>query len=126
MKHPFKLMPMTSSHSPDVYLRSITHYTRLKGQKPIELWEKFKKPLESIDKKIVFWLFQMPSVFKCNDENLDRIVNFVNKASLGNNAVMEFRDPSWWSKRAIAKIENTGICFLFCGCPRTSYQTGKH
>jgi hypothetical protein len=46
--------------------RSITHYTRLKGQKPIELWKKFKKPLESIDKKILFWLFQMPSVFKCN------------------------------------------------------------
>ena len=97
--------------------RSITHFTRLKGQKPLELWEKFKKPLESIDKKIVFWLFQMPSVFKCNEENLDRITNFVNKASLGNTAVMEFRDPSWWGKRAITKIENIGVAFCSVDAP---------
>lgn len=97
--------------------QSITHYTRLEGQKPIELWKKFKNPLESIDRKILFWLFQMP-VFKCNDENLDRITNFVNKASLDNTAVMEFRDPSWWSGgRAITKIEKIGIAFCSVNAP---------
>ena len=59
----------------------------------------------------------MPSVFKCNEENLDRITNFVNKASLGNTAVMEFRDPSWWGKRAITKIENIGVAFCSVDAP---------
>jgi len=97
--------------------RSITHYTRLKGQKPVQLWEKFKKPLKSIDKRIMFWLFQMPSIFKCNDENINRIKNFVNKARLGNRAVMEFRDRSWWSRQAITEIENTGVSFCSVDAP---------
>lgn len=59
----------------------------------------------------------MPSVFKYNDENLDRITNFVNKTSLGNTAVMEFRDPSWWSKRAITEIENIGVAFCSVDAP---------
>ena len=72
--------------------RSITHYT-----KPIQLWKKFRHPLKSIDKRIIFWLFQMPSAFKYNVENVNRIRNFENIAKLGARAVIEFRDSSWWN-----------------------------
>lgn len=32
-------------------------------------------------------------------------------------AVMEFRDPSWWSKRAIAKIGYLGVAFCSVDAP---------
>jgi uncharacterized protein YecE (DUF72 family) len=40
----------------------------------------------------------MPSAFKYNVENVE--------------AVIEFRDSSWWSKQAIKEIES--ICVAFC------------
>jgi uncharacterized protein YecE (DUF72 family) len=96
--------------------RSITHYTRL-GEKSIRLWKRFKKPLKSIDKRIIFWLFQMPSSFKYSSENMDKIRNFEKKAKLGNKAVMEFRDSSWWEKRAINEIKSIGIAFCSIDAP---------
>jgi uncharacterized protein YecE (DUF72 family) len=96
--------------------RSITHYTRL-GEKSIRLWKRFKQPLKSIDKRIIFWLFQMPSSFKYSSENMDKIRNFEKKAKLGNKAVMEFRDSSWWEKRAINEIKSIGIAFCSIDAP---------
>jgi len=96
--------------------RSITHYTRL-GEKSIKLWKRFKQPLESIDDRISFWLFQMPSSFKYNDENMDKIKNFEDEAKLGNKAVIEFRDPSWWKKSAINEITHVGIAFCSVDAP---------
>jgi uncharacterized protein YecE (DUF72 family) len=97
--------------------RSITHYTKLKGEKPIQLWKKFRQPFKSIDKRIIFWLFQMPSAFKYNVENVNRIRNFENIAKLGARAVIEFRDSSWGSKQAIKEIENIGFAFCSVNAP---------
>jgi hypothetical protein len=47
-----------------------------------------QQPLKSIDKRIIFWLFQMPSAFKYNVENIDRIRNFESKAKLVSRAFM--------------------------------------
>jgi uncharacterized protein YecE (DUF72 family) len=85
--------------------RSITHYSRLKGNKSINLWKRFKKSLEPIEERVTFWLFQMPSTFKHNQENTERLRIFKNKADLNNKAVIEFRDPSWWSKSSIEELE---------------------
>jgi uncharacterized protein YecE (DUF72 family) len=98
--------------------RSITHYTKLKGEKPIQLWKKFRQPLKSIDKRIIFWLFQMPSSFKYKVENVNRIRNFENIAKLGTRAVIEFRDSSWWSKQAIKEIESIGVAFCSLDAPK--------
>jgi uncharacterized protein YecE (DUF72 family) len=98
--------------------RSITHYTKLKGEKPLQLWKKFRQPLKSIDKRVIFWLFQMPSAFKYNVENLDRIRDFESKAKLGSRAVIEFRDSSWWSKPAIKEIETLGAAFCSVDAPK--------
>ena len=102
--------------------RSITHYTKLKGEKPLQLWKKFQQPLKSIDKRIIFWLFQMPSAFKDNVENLDRIRNFESKAKLGSRAVIEFRDSSWWSKPAIKEMESIGVAFCSVDAPKLPTQ----
>ena len=105
--------------------RSITHYTKLKGSKSIELWKRFINTLESVSDKIEFWLFQLPANYKYSTENAGTIKSFFEKANIPNNnvdgkstlsqAVIEFRDSSWWRQvRAIAKI---GIVFCSVSAP---------
>ena len=95
--------------------RSITHYTRLKGERALQLWNNFSKTLYRINDKIDFWLFQMPSDYKYNEKNLETIRTFFEKTRLGNKAVVEFRDTSWWN--AIKQIENMGIVFCSVDAP---------
>jgi uncharacterized protein YecE (DUF72 family) len=97
--------------------RAITHYTRLKGKKSIDLWTRFKKPLKPIEGKISFWLFQMPSTFKYNEENIERVRIFKNKAKLNKKTVIEFRDRSWWTKASIEEIEKIKIAMCSVNAP---------
>jgi uncharacterized protein YecE (DUF72 family) len=97
--------------------RSITHYTRLKGNKSIKLWKRFKKSIEPIEDKVVFWLFQMPSTFKFNQENAERLRIFANKAELNKKAVIEFRDLSWWSKKSLKELEKTKLSMCSVDAP---------
>ena len=94
--------------------RSVTHYTRLKNRS-LELWNRFRQPLESLEKKIDFWLFQMPSNYKYKQENLEAIRAFFEKTNLQNKAVIEFRDSSWWE--AVKEITNIGIVFCSVNAP---------
>src|ERR671925_965767 len=73
--------------------RYITDYTRLKGEKAVQLWYKFAKTLDKIKDKIDFWLFKMPPSFKYVPENLETLRKFFNDIKLDNNskAVLEFR-----------------------------------
>lgn len=96
--------------------RAITHYSRL-GEKSIHLWNRFKKPLKPLEANICYWLVQMPSNFVYSDENINKIKNFEKKAKLGNRAVMEFRDPSWWRKKAIEELEEIGLAFCSVDAP---------
>jgi uncharacterized protein YecE (DUF72 family) len=69
--------------------RAITHYTRLKGNKSINLWRQFIKSVEPIEDRIAFWLFQMPSTFRFNDENIERLRTFKRNAELNDSHVIE-------------------------------------
>jgi uncharacterized protein YecE (DUF72 family) len=57
----------------------------------------------------------MPSDYKYNEKNLETIRTFFEKTRLGNKAVVEFRDTSWWN--AIKQIENMGIVFCSVDAP---------
>ena len=92
--------------------RSITHYTRLKGNKPVNLWKRFKKSLEPIEDRITFYLFQMPSTFAYSQENVDRLSSFISNADLNNKAIIEFRNSAWWRKASIAQLDE--INFSMC------------
>jgi uncharacterized protein YecE (DUF72 family) len=94
--------------------RSVTHYTRLKNRS-LELWNRFRQSLESLEKKIDFWLFQMPANYKCKQENLEAIRAFFEKTNLRNKAVIEFRDSSWW--KVAKEITNIGIVFCSVNAP---------
>lgn len=97
--------------------RSITHYTRLRGNKSVNLWTRFKESLRPIEGKISFYLFQMPSSFKYNQENSDRLITFKKKAHLDNKAIVEFRDDSWWSRSSIAQLEYMKISICSVDAP---------
>jgi uncharacterized protein YecE (DUF72 family) len=97
--------------------RYITDYTRLRGEKALQLWDKFSKTLYKIYDKIDFWLFKMPPIFKYSSDNLEIVRIFFNKTNLDNNkAVIEFRDPSWW--QVVDKIENIGLVFCSVDAPQ--------
>ena len=93
--------------------RSITDYLRLKGDRALDLWNRFSKTLEGIYDKIDFWLFKMPRTFKYTELNLETVRVFFERSGLtkytNTRAVIEFRDKSWWE--AIDSIEDIGIVF---------------
>lgn len=94
--------------------RAVTHYSRF-GEKALELWNRFKKPLNPIE--INYWLFQTPSTFKFNEKNIEKLVDFSSKAKLDSKAVIEFRDKSWWDKKAIKLIREAGLAFCSVDAP---------
>lgn len=57
----------------------------------------------------------MPPSFKYTLENLYTVSSFFSNTQLKNNAVIEFRDPSWW--KIIDEIENIGIVFCSVDAP---------
>lgn len=57
----------------------------------------------------------MPPSFKYTPENLYTVSSFFSNTQLKNNAVIEFRDPSWW--KVIDEIENIGIVFCSVDAP---------
>jgi len=89
---------------------------RLKGEKALQLWNKFSKTLHRMNDYIDFWLFKMPPSFNYNLNNLKTLSEFFSEINLGNKAVLEFRDPSWW--KAIDKIEDIGIVFCSVDAPK--------
>ena len=111
---------MLGPDSPDYFTfsikvnRYITDYTRLRGEKALQLWYKFTKMLERISYKIDFWLFKMPPSFKYTSENLQTLNKFFDDTKLENKAVIEFRDPS----KVTDRIENIGIVFCSVDAPK--------
>ena len=57
----------------------------------------------------------MPPSFKYSAENLEKVCKFFTNIKLHNKAIIEFRNPPWWT--AIDKIENIGIVFCSVDAP---------
>jgi uncharacterized protein YecE (DUF72 family) len=57
----------------------------------------------------------MQPSFKYSSENLYTVSSFFSDTKLKNNAVIEFRDPSWW--KVIDEIEKIGIVFCSVDAP---------
>jgi uncharacterized protein YecE (DUF72 family) len=83
--------------------RSITHYQKLKPS-AVKTWGKFESLFKEMENKISFWLFQMPPNFSATSENMMRVSKFLSELNLGNSVVIEFRHPSWWNEKDIAKM----------------------
>jgi uncharacterized protein YecE (DUF72 family) len=100
--------------------RAITHYSKF-GDKALKFWNRFRKPLDALEEKIEYWLFQMPSSFKYTNNNIEKIKNFQKKSDLSHSsshkAVIEFRDTSWWSKKPLKELRDAGIAFCSVDAP---------
>ena len=98
--------------------RSMTHYQRLKPN-AVKTWKKFESLFKEMKDRISFWLFQMPPTFAATSENMTRISKFFSELNLGNSAVIEFRHPSWWDKKAVCKDVGATFCSVDApGLPR--------
>jgi uncharacterized protein YecE (DUF72 family) len=89
--------------------RSITHYTKL-SDRALKLWSRFKEPFKPIEDRIAFWLFQMPPNFKPNERNITRLTSFFTNLNLGERAVVEFREESWWRRKDELKACGVSFC----------------
>jgi uncharacterized protein YecE (DUF72 family) len=94
--------------------RSITHYAKL-SDKAIKLWRTFKEPFKPIEDRIAFWLFQMPLSFKPSKGNIDKLTRFFANLNLGEQAVVEFREQSWW--RIKGDLKDCGVSFCSVDAP---------
>lgn len=94
--------------------RSITHYVKLR-ENALVLWRKFTTPLRDIKSRISFWLFQMSPAYVYSQENVDTLSKFFKATNLGNNAVVEFRNSSWWEH--VNMIEEIGVAFCSVDAP---------
>ncbi len=94
--------------------RFITHYARL-SEKAVKLWHTFKGLFKPIEDRVAFWLFQMPQSFTPTEKNFKRLNAFFNTLQLGSAAVLEFREPSWWSVKGV--LEEIGVLFCSVDAP---------
>ncbi len=102
--------------SPDDFLFSvkvpkfITHYRHLTGESERMLGEFYELLNEGLSEKLGCVLFQMPSKFHYNEENLERVTSLLNNNYLNT---IEFRHESWWNTNTYTELKKNNI--IFCG-----------
>jgi uncharacterized protein YecE (DUF72 family) len=97
--------------------RSITHFAPL-GANSLDLWERFRSTLAALEerKQLSEYLFQMPPDYDASEENIRTLSDFFQSIDLGNKAVVEFREKSWWDH--MKEIESLGIVFCSIDTPK--------
>jgi uncharacterized protein YecE (DUF72 family) len=87
--------------------RYISHVIRLKESK--QLIADFQNTiLEGLEKKLNYFLFQLPPSFSYNEENLEKII--LNIPHVPEN-IIEFRHISWWNKEVERIFTKAKISF---------------
>src|ERR1700739_2209194 len=97
----------------------ITHILKLKDSK--QHINDFQNLIfEGLSDKASYFLFQLPSSFRYNEGNLERIIN--NIPHLSNN-IIEFRHESWWNIKVAEVLKNIGLTFCNIDFPglKTSF-----
>lgn len=85
--------------------RLITHFKRLKEAQKY-LLDFYTAAREGLREKLGTVLFQFPSNFVCDENNLERIVNLLDPAFQN---VVEFRHASWWSEHPKKVLSESNI-----------------
>ncbi len=100
--------------------RSITHMRRLSA-KALETWRKFNKLFDPLNKRIDFYLFQMPPSFAATGPNLTRVYRFIKQAELGNRLAIEFRHDSWFKRDIAEEIANLEAIYVSVDSPMATW-----
>ncbi len=96
--------------------RSITHYSRLRGR-ALEVWEKFRRLFEPLDKLVDFYLFQLPPSYAKTRENIETLKRFFKAVGLGRRAAVEFRHESWFNSETLEVIEEVEATIVSIDSP---------
>lgn len=94
--------------------RKITHILKL-SKESLDVWNDFKNLFKVLEKKIKFYLFQMPPSFSV--EYLDRVEEFFKDFKEKDKIAIEFRHKSWFEESYVKKIESLGIVFVSVDSP---------
>ncbi len=93
--------------------KSITHLKRFRDVKD-EL-NKFYETTSLLENKLGCLLFQMPPSFKYSKENIELIIENLNKDFKN---VVEFRHVSWWNKEVYEVFKENKIIFCSVSAPK--------
>lgn len=97
--------------------RFITHIKRLKGVK--SPWEIFIKNALNLKEKLGPILFQFPSSFHADKENVERLENFleyINKRKM--RYAFEFRHQSWFKEEIYKILKKNNSALVIADSPR--------
>lgn len=107
------------SNSPEGFIVSvrahkfITHSKRFKGCKK-EVDEFYLACEHGLKEKLGCILFQLPPTIKYNEDKLQQIINTLDPRFRN---VVEFRDPSWWTKKVYDALGANNISFCSVSHP---------
>ncbi len=87
--------------------RFITHISKLKGSRE-KVAEFQDLILQGLGNKLIHFLFQLPSSFPYNEENLNRIIESVPHEA---SQVVELRHASCWNEDVKIAFQKAGITF---------------
>ncbi len=96
--------------------RTITHYKKLKDCAEL-LNEFYDVCKEGLQEKLGCLIFQMPPSYHFSEENLEKILNAVNKNFTN---VFELRHASWWNDTVYNAFRANGIIFCSVSFPGLS------
>jgi len=97
--------------------RFITHIKRLKGVK--SAWETFIKNALNLKEKLGPILFQFPPSFHADEENIERLENFLEYISKRKmRYAFEFRHQSWFKEKVYKILKKSNSALVIADSPR--------
>jgi len=95
--------------------RSITHLKRLSAAD--EEWEKFKNRIDLLKEKLGPILLQFPPSFKKDEENLQKLINFL-RGKEKYRFALEFRHKSWCDEEVYEILKSLNAAWVIADSSR--------
>ncbi|MGQ9582601.1 MAG: DUF72 domain-containing protein [Thermoplasmatota archaeon] len=99
--------------------RFVTHVYRFRG-KAHASWRNFRKLFEPLDRRVDFYLFQLPPSAK--PSLAPAMKRFFDRAGLGRRAALEVRSEEWFSPRWVDWAAERGVTWVSIDAPEFSRE----
>jgi len=100
--------------------RSISHYRKV-SENSYGIFSKFLNLFRPLDKYIEFYLLQLPPKYIMNNENIDKIREFIRNFRLEYKLAVEFRNDTWFNDEAIELSNEYKFIFVSVDSPQISF-----
>lgn len=99
--------------------RLVTHVHQM-GEGAFEPWQRFYQLFSPLDRKIRFYLFQLPP--KITPGAKEKIARFAIKTKLGKRFALECRQEEWFSPETMDWAKSLGITLVSIDAPKFSRE----